>query len=80
MTRRTQWVTVGGIALAALVGLLYATNVIGGGIAPVEAGSAAPQFHAVTTAAGASVRVKSLTDYKGQVVLLNLWATWCGPC
>jgi thiol-disulfide isomerase/thioredoxin len=22
----------------------------------------------------------SLTDYKGHVLLVNLWATWCGPC
>jgi len=26
---------------------------------------------------GADVR---LADYKGKVILLNVWATWCGPC
>ena len=80
MTRRSQWMVVGGIVAVVITGLLYATNVIGGGITAVEAGAPAPQFRAVTTVAGAPVRQKSLADYKGQVVLLNLWATWCGPC
>src|SRR5215472_12066402 len=37
---------------------------------------AAPDF-AVTDSTGASLRV---SDYKGKVVLLNFWATNCGPC
>jgi len=30
-----------------------------------------------TDAAGKPVR---LADFKGQVVVMNLWATWCAPC
>src|SRR3990170_7497736 len=28
----------------------------------------------------ASGETRTLADFKGRVVLLNLWATWCPPC
>ncbi len=28
----------------------------------------------------ASQQTKTIETFKGKVVLLNLWATWCGPC
>ena len=39
-------------------------------------GTVAPNFTA-RTAAGKPVH---LSDYKGKVVVLDLWATWCPPC
>jgi thiol-disulfide isomerase/thioredoxin len=39
-------------------------------------GQPAPDFHAVTFQ-GQKV---ALADFKSDVLILNFWATWCGPC
>lgn len=42
----------------------------------LEIGQLAPDF-ALTTLNGDEV---SLSDYRGQPLMLNFWATWCPPC
>ena len=78
MTVRQQWSLVGGIVLFLAVALYAATRLLGDELFPVTVGSTAPPLSAVTL--DGSRRTRTLDDYKGKVVLLNVWATWCEPC
>jgi peroxiredoxin len=76
MTNRGQWVAVGGVLVA--VGAVVAAGLaLSGDLAPVSLGSRAPTFRAMSLASGDSV---GSAEFAGDVVLLNIWATWCAPC
>ena len=78
MTTRQQWGIVGAIVLLLGGGLATATHLLGDELFPVSVGARAPDFSARTL--DARPATKTLADYRGEVVLLNVWATWCGPC
>ncbi len=77
MTARGQWTVV--LAVVALLGagLWAATRFLGDELFPVTIGGEAPDFRAVALDGSGE---RTLADYEGQVVLLNIWATWCAPC
>jgi thiol-disulfide isomerase/thioredoxin len=77
MTSRQQWAVVGAVVLALGLGLGVASYFMKDELFPVFVGSKVPDFHAKELG---SPKVKTLADYKGQVMLLNIWATWCEPC
>jgi thiol-disulfide isomerase/thioredoxin len=77
MTRRSLVAAAGTVAMAAPLRKLRAAEELQG----VEALHLLPEPKAVDvhfTAADGSPR--SLADYSGKGVVLNLWATWCVPC
>ncbi|MGH7483165.1 MAG: TlpA family protein disulfide reductase [Longimicrobiales bacterium] len=61
------------IALAALVALGWAQR---GRYTPVDVGDEIPSY----TAPMLSGERIGLDSFRGRVVLLNVWATWCAPC
>jgi cytochrome c biogenesis protein CcmG/thiol:disulfide interchange protein DsbE len=70
-----QWGGVG-IIVGLIVVLIGAGWLVRDRFAPIGVGSEAPNFTAVDLD-GNPVR---FADLEGEVVLLNIWATWCPPC
>jgi peroxiredoxin len=58
--------------IAGLAALLIALPLFGA----VDTNLPAPDF----TLNGQSGKPVALDQFKGQVVMLNFWASWCGPC
>jgi peroxiredoxin len=74
MAQRKHVRTVLTIGLAAtLSGLIWFNRAL---FTPLDVGSRAPDYTA-RTLTGEPV---ALSRFQGEVVLLNVWATWCAPC
>ena len=63
-------------ALVGVVVLIIFAWVNPNRIQPVTVGTVAPEFEVNDLDGG----IARLSDHNGEVVLVNIWATWCLPC
>ena len=92
LSRRAAWIAMGSVALA--LGLLWAASDLSQQPPPDEdlsattipgtelddtkiVGKMAPLNYTLKDMNGADVH---LASFKGKIILLNFWATWCHPC
>lgn len=78
MTASQQWKVVMGVVAILAAGVYSAAQFAKDAPMAVGEGTRAPGFAAKTL--DPTPVMKTLTDYRGQVVILNLWATYCVPC
>ena len=78
MSGRLQWGVIAAVIAMLAAGLYFTSTKLGAELFPLKIGATAPDFSAKPLAEGSTP--KGIADYAGEVVLLNIWATWCGPC
>jgi len=78
MTGRRQLAVVFGVIAVVAAAIAGGRILLGDELSPVGLGARAPGFEAVTL--DPAPRMKSLADYRGNVLMINIWATWCAPC